>query len=73
MSIMTSFSLHPNGGVYFYTKWRLAVSSCEAEYRCRSITAVLWTLTPVWRLKATTAEITGTRTVQQQQQQQQQQ
>jgi len=45
--------------VYFYTKWRLAVSSCETGYRRSSSTAVLWTLASVWGLKATRAATTG--------------
>jgi len=47
--------------VYFYTKWRLAVSSCEIGYRRNSSTAVLWTLASVWGLKVTTAATTGGR------------
>jgi hypothetical protein len=56
---MTPFSLQSNGGVYFSTKWRLAVSSCEIVYRGSSSTAVLWTLSSVWGLKVTTTATTG--------------
>jgi hypothetical protein len=44
-SVASPFSLHSDGGVYFYTRWRHAVSSYQAAHRHRSV--VLWTLPPV--------------------------